>query len=697
MTPTNIVLASPFHAGEQAIQARLGVQERMAEVGRRVIRDHLPDQHRDFFAQLPFMLVGSVDAAQRPWASVLVGAPGFMTSPDPHRLDIAARPIPGDPLEQGLQVGAPLGFLGIELPTRRRNRMNGRVVSQGATGLSIAVEQTVGNCPQYIQGRSHERVRDWQDQRPRRQDRFSALDAQARAQIAQADTLFVATHAPAEAGAGARGADVSHRGGRTGFVKIEDERTLLVPDFTGNYLFMSLGNMALNPRAGLLFIDFERGDLLMLTGRTEIVWEGEELAAFEGADRAWRFHLDEGIRLGDALPLRWAAPDFSPNSLMTGTWAEAASRRETARLAASWRPYRVTRVMDESSVIRSFYLLPADGHALPTFDAGQYLPIRLRLPGAASDIRRTYTLSGAPSDPWLRLSIKREGARPGWPVGVASNFLHDHLHEGDILHAMGPQGRFNINPRSQRPAVLIAAGVGITPMMAFLRQIVAEGIRKRRTRPVHFIQVARDHAMRAFGAELQALQERAGAAMKLHLVLDVPQPPPAAAAVTALQGPLDIDLLKRLLPFDDHEFYLCGPGGFMQALYDGLRGLGVRDERIHAEAFGPASLQRRPDAGVPAAVAPPAPAAEASVSFVRSAVHAAWTPASGSLLELAEGAGLSPPFGCRSGHCGSCVSRLHTGQVTYPQAPGWQCSEGEVLLCCALPRAGGGETLEIDI
>jgi predicted pyridoxine 5'-phosphate oxidase superfamily flavin-nucleotide-binding protein len=147
---------NPFHSGEKAVQARLGVQERMLDVGRRVIRSYLPDQHREFYAQLPFVLVGSVDALGRPWASVLVGEPGFMSSPDPTHLNIAARPVPGDPLAQGLVPGAPLGFLGIELHTRRRNRMNGRVESVADGLLKVAVEQTVGNCPQYIQGRETE-------------------------------------------------------------------------------------------------------------------------------------------------------------------------------------------------------------------------------------------------------------------------------------------------------------------------------------------------------------------------------------------------------------------------------------------------------------------------------------------------------------------------------------------------------------
>jgi hypothetical protein len=467
-------------------------------------------------------------------------------------------------------------------------------------------------------------------------------------------------------------------------VKIEDERTFLVPEFTGNFFFMTLGNLQVNPRAGVLFIDFDSGDLLTLTGTAEVVWGGDELKAFDGAERAWRFRIEAGWRLRDALPLRWAFREMSPHSALTGTWAEADAKREVQRLAQSWRPYKITRVIDESSVIRSFHLAPADGHAVPPFLAGQHLPIRLKTV-AGEELHRTYTISQAASDEGLRLSVKREGA--------ASSHLHEHVHEGDVIEALGPRGQFTIDATLRRPAVLIGAGVGITPMVAFARHVVTEGFRHRRTRPLHLIQVARSEDLRAFGAELRTLEQRAKGAMKLQVVLDEGQGAPEGA----LKGPLTLDLLKTLLPFDDHEFFLCGPPGFMQALYDGLRDLGVRDARIQAEAFGPSSLKRRPD-GTTAAAPPPAPAAtQATVSFTRSGDAAEWTPERGTLLEFAEGKGLNPPFSCRAGNCGSCATRITAGRVTYAEPTAWRPAEGEVLLCCAVPAAGGGEGIELDL
>lgn len=302
----------PFHPGERAIHERLGIRERLADIGRRVIRDAMPEQHQRFFGQLPFVLVGSVDLESRPWASVLVGNPGFMRAVDANVLEVTASPIEGDPLREALAPGAALGFLGIELHTRRRNRANGRVSHVDASGFRVRVNQSVGNCPKYIRPRDYAWARESTDLRPRRSIAMRTLDDVALGLVARADTLFVATGLQRAAtnaaeASSAHGTDVSHRGGPPGFVQIVDERTLLIPDYAGNQFFMTLGNLQLNPRAGVLFIDFATGDLLTLSGRAEVVWAGRDVTAIDGAERAWRFTIESGIRLDAALPLRSAA------------------------------------------------------------------------------------------------------------------------------------------------------------------------------------------------------------------------------------------------------------------------------------------------------------------------------------------------------------------------------------------------------
>lgn len=665
-----------WHAGEIYLQERIGVAERMRAVGQRVVRDYMPDQHREFYAQLPFIVLGSVDGAGDAWATILTGRPGFMASPTPTSLDIAAQADPADPAGAGLQAGAPIGLLGIEMHTRRRNRMNG-IVSPAGGGLHVEVDQSFGNCPRYIQLRDCRFAREPGQPPAAPPEDLPALDPAARAMIEGADAFFVASYADR---AERRQVDVSHRGGKAGFVRVGDDGLLTVPDFDGNLFFATLGNFVLNGKAGLIFIDYERGDVLQMTGDATVLLDSPETAAFQGAERLWTFRARRIVRRRGALALRWRfQPDgWSPNALMTGDWAQAASRLRARELAGRWRPFTVARIVDESASIRSFHLRPADGLGLPAHAAGQHLPIRVTPPGAAAPALRSYTLSLAPSDDAYRISVKRAGA--------ISRHLHEHIQVGDIIEAGAPAGGFVLDARERRPAVLLAGGVGITPMLAMLRDIVHEGLRTRRVRPAILFQAARHKADRAFDAELSGLAAAAQGAVRLVRVLSDPTGAEAGRDYDAA-GRIDMALLTRFLAFDDYDFYLCGPPGFMQALYDGLRGYGVADCRIHAESFGPASLAR--DAGgaaaAPAPARRPASAVPVSVAFLESLKEARWTPGSGTLLDLAEARGLAPASGCRAGSCGTCRTRLLKGEVTYIREPAAAVAEGEVLICCAVP------------
>jgi predicted pyridoxine 5'-phosphate oxidase superfamily flavin-nucleotide-binding protein len=314
-----------FHAGEQALQSRVGLRERMAEIGPLVLRDQMPAQHRAFFAQLPSLVVGSIDAQGQPWASMLAASPGFAHSPDPIHLRIDALPDAADPLAASLHEGSALGLLGLEPQTRRRNRMNGRVHDIDARGFSVEVQQSFGNCPKYIQARLPAMVA-W-PAAPGAVRHFEGVDdAVARRLVASADTFFIASAHPQAGEHGddaSHGVDVSHRGGRPGFVRVDSDGAFTVPDFSGNRFFNTLGNLVLNPRAGLLFVDFERGDVLQLAVRTEIVWDGPEVSAFPGAERFVRFTVTRGVYRPTALPLRWGEAALSPHLTGTGVWGAA--------------------------------------------------------------------------------------------------------------------------------------------------------------------------------------------------------------------------------------------------------------------------------------------------------------------------------------------------------------------------------------
>lgn len=290
--------ASTFHAGERAIQRRLGLQEQIEPIGARFIRDHMPAQHRALYAQLPMLLIGALDDSGSPWASPVFGEPGFIASPDPKTLCVAASPILGDPLESSFKGTQPVGVLGIELHSRRRVRLSGHAV-RTAYGLSVRATQTFGNCPRYIQTRQLE----WTGPAAPRRHAVRCLEGAAKTMIDSADTFFIATHHTACEGERAGGGDVSHRGGPPGFVGVESNTSLMFPDYPGNHFFNTLGNIACNPPTGLLFPDFAGGDLLYLTGTSEILW-GEQTTTPTSSPRHVRFSMSHGWLLTGAIPLR---------------------------------------------------------------------------------------------------------------------------------------------------------------------------------------------------------------------------------------------------------------------------------------------------------------------------------------------------------------------------------------------------------
>ena len=309
----NLIEQSPWHAGERQMQESAGVAERMAVVGAKVIRDHLPEQHRDFYPLLPYLLLGVVDAQGIPWATLLEGAPGFAHSPDPQTLQIDSLPSKADPALAALHSGASVGLLGIDLNTRRRNRINGRIASLDHEGFSVDVVHTFGNCPKYIQLRPVDAIA---RKAGTQAEHLNGLDEAAQTMIRNADTFFVASFVDV---AGERSVDVSHRGGNSGFIRVEGN-VLTIPDFAGNLFFNTLGNLSANPVAGLLFIDFESGDVLQIAGHTSLILSGPEVAKFEGAQRLWTVTVEHVVRRPAALALRWQFAEFSPFSLAMGNW-----------------------------------------------------------------------------------------------------------------------------------------------------------------------------------------------------------------------------------------------------------------------------------------------------------------------------------------------------------------------------------------
>ena len=675
---TSATDTSPWHRGELEAQRRAGVDPQHTATVSAFQRTYLTEQHRAFYPRLPLILLGSVDVDGRPWATILDGRPGFLQAVDDHHLRIEASASTDDPAAAGMQAGMPIGLLGIELETRRRNRLNGHVVEATSGAFVVEVDRAYGNCPKYIHTRDLVHASD----DPRRTllvERMASLDDEARAVIQRGGTFFVASFAEEPA----RAVDVSHRGGRPGFVDVEGD-WLTIPDFAGNQFFNTLGNFLVNPKAGLLFPDFATGDLLQLSGSVEVLFDSPRMAAFEGAQRLWRFHVERVVRRRAVM--RWRGPvrDESAEAELTGTWTEARERS----INRGWRPFRVHGIVDETDDVRSYALHPVAADHFAPGDAGMHLVLRLPVETTAGGepLIRSYSLSRMPAGGGYRISVKQSG--------TGSRELRRRLTEGAIVEVRGPQGEFVPDLDSPRPVVLLSAGIGITPMLAMAEQFIEADHRFGKLRRIHFMHGARDSESMPFRDELAALQVRSNGGITVTRVFSRPRSAYVQGVADEFEGHLNIDVLRRRLPFDDYDFYLCGPSAFMQRMYDGLRALNIADDRIRAEAFGPSSLKRRASAASDSPATPTREAAvvDTPVTFVRTGKTATWTPGSGSLLELAERSGLEPDYGCRDGTCGTCRTTLHSGAVAYPgrATPGGPA--GTALICCSVPAMADAGT-----
>ena len=290
---------SHFHAGERAVQARAGVDAEARDLGRG-ISDVIPPGAGPFLAAQRIAILAGVDDAGAVWASLVVGNPGFITSPDARTVRLAAGLASADPLSAGLASDRALGVLVFDPERRRRLRINGRVVDASADAIEIRTEEVFGNCPKYIQARTAEG--ETRHERAGVAARGYTLTLDQVNAIETADTLFIATvHADA-------GADASHRGGQPGFVQVVDDRTLRIPDYAGNNMFQTLGNITADPRVGVLFVSFDTGTTLQLSGRARVRWEHDA----KGAGRAIEVAIDEVVEIAGRGPLGWRFVDYSP-------------------------------------------------------------------------------------------------------------------------------------------------------------------------------------------------------------------------------------------------------------------------------------------------------------------------------------------------------------------------------------------------
>jgi len=361
-----------------------------------------------------------------------------------------------------------------------------------------------------------------------------------------------------------------------------------------------------------------------------------------------------------------------------------ASQAEAKKLNA-WagtRKFRLDRIVPEADDICSFYLKPHDGKPIPAFDPGQYLTFQLDVPGQDKPVIRCYSLSDTPLEKdYYRVSIKRLSPPPkvpDAPPGVSSNFFHKALSEGDILDCKAPGGNFYLDMAEHGPIVLIGGGIGITPMISMMRSVALSGS-KRETWLFYGTRDSREVVQPAHLRELEEQHEN----IHVRLCFSDPREGEVAGKDFDHAERVSVDLMHRVLPSTNYDYYICGPAPMMNSITEDLEAAGVPKGNVHYESFGPASVKPK---------AAPKPAAEGAVAvthkvtFAKSGKELEWNADSGTILDFAEANDIAMDCGCRAGSCGTCAVAVRDGNVDYIDEISAEPEEGSCLACMAIPK-----------
>lgn len=389
--------------------------------------------------------------------------------------------------------------------------------------------------------------------------------------------------------------------------------------------------------------------------------------------RGVRRYFFEGRQQRAALEkLRWQVQEAKHR------WQEG----EQAKLVWNGcRKFAVARKVLECEDVWAYYLRPHDGKALPGFKPGQYLTFQLDIPGREKPLVRCYSLSDSPDRAGhYRVTIKREKAppnRPELPPGEASSYFSDQVKEGDILNVKAPTGHFFLDMGKMNPVVLIAGGVGVTPMLSMANAIASSGT-KREAWFFFGVRSGKDHIHKAELEQLAAQHEN----IHLHVCYSRPDAGDVKGRDFQHEGRVSVELFKQLLPSNNFEYFLCGNGAFMVSITEGLEEWGVPEKDVHFEAFGPATVKKK-TAIVPVVAAG---AVMPQVTFSRSNKVVRWNPGSGNLLDFARAEGVKIDSGCCAGSCGSCLVAIKSGTVDYLKPPDVEPEHGACLTCVCQPQ-----------
>lgn len=633
-----MAVSNPYHEGELAVQQRVDETE-MARINSGAIDETILAGALRFIEQQPMVVIGSMDAQGHVWASTLFGNPGFIRALDTKTLELDVSQLHSaedDPLWSNLIENPSVGLLAIELSSRRRIRINGRARKVSAERILIEVERAYPNCPKYIQRRDWKTVQ-VDEQHPATASTYGRkLNETQKTLIENADTLFVASAHPDH------GIDASHRGGHPGFAHIIDDQQLRIPDFAGNSMFNTLGNFACYPYAGLIFIDFEQGRLLQLTGKAELLWDVDDPQKETGGTRRyWQFDIT--CWQDSTLPYRfaWEWLDESPHIPELQRYSHFSDALSL----------QVERIQQETDRVKSFRLRAADGKELPAFLPGAHLRVKVKLPDG-SDAKRHYSLLYNPND------------RSSYEIGVlkepegrgGSLYLHEHIHEGDVLEIQIPKNAFPMTKLANH-SILIAGGIGITPILAMLHSLSST----KQSFEIHYSAreltglAFRDRVEQLAGDKAQFYTSRGPNSRRLDLEQLLAKPEPGV------------------------HVYMCGPRGMINAVREIASAQGWALSQIHFESFG----------------AQPLADDQAIRVHLAKSNQTITVPADRTILDMLLDAGVSVPHDCKRGECTMCTTRVLSGEPDHRDLC-LSAEEKGSSMCVCVSRALG-EELRLDL
>ncbi len=642
----------PFHQGELEVQS-LAKESHIAQRNGGVISDSILAGAIPFIAQQNILLVSSLDAQGYVWTSVLMGRAGFISAPNTNSLLLNTTHIvkqTNDPLWQNIIDNPQVGLLAIELDTRRRFRINGKIRRIDQTCFVIEVEQAYPNCPKYIQRRNLKISDEAISQQLSAPKKGTRLTNQQIEIITDADSLFVGSANPIATGSAddnltgqlqSHGGDVSYRGGYPGFVEILDGRRLRIPDYQGNSMFNTLGNIQSYPKAGIVFIDFDQGRLLQVSGRAKILWGFDDPTnKSNGTQRFWELDVENWQETDLPSEMDWHFFDYSPHN-----------PREQKVKGITNLNLKVQSIEDKSPRIKLFTLVSEDGANLPTFEPGAHLPVELTLDDS-SKIKRHYSLvSSNEENRYYQIAVQRESNGRG-----GSMHLHQHGQVNSLISAKPPRNEFPLSPIGQH-TILIAGGIGITPILSMLRALVD----KDASFEIHYS--AKTLADLAFKKEVSDL-----AGDKAHFYY--------STGKNARR--LNLNSVMQQMQNDSHIF-LCGPVRLIETARNIGETLGINSAQIHFESFGASPIDGD---------------SEIEVTLKKSAMVVI-VKQSQTILEALIEKNISVPHDCKRGECGMCAVEVIKGNVDHRDVY-LNKQERQKRMCVCVSRAKGkGLTLDL--